>query len=186
MTYRMVLQARHLIAAPMLQLVPAFAHLDELDQKEIARLYSSAVMGAVLAGAPIFLLIAIVSPAISRVWMGEYDASFVFFTILLCLGWFVNGVSTPAYYLGMSSGRVRWNIAGHLITTLGGPTLSYAFGTWFGSDALVLAISSSLAAGSAYTMVLNCSSSGVKAFPPLKTIALELQARFRGFVSQIG
>jgi O-antigen/teichoic acid export membrane protein len=185
MTYRMVLQARHLIVAPMHQLVPAFAHLNETNPSETARLYTRAVMEAILMGTSIFFLIVIASPLISRIWIGAYDPTFVIFTSLLCLGWLASALSTPAYLLGISSGRVRWNITGHVITSLGGPALGYLFGTWFGSNALVLTISIHLAAGSACIMLLNCASSGIRPFPPLKLIVAGLRTRLRGLANRV-
>jgi O-antigen/teichoic acid export membrane protein len=185
MTYRMVLQARHLIVAPMNQLVPAFAHLNETNPSETARLYIHAVMEAILMGTSIFLLIIIASPLISRVWIDTYDPTFIVFTSLLCLGWLVNALATPAYLLGIGSGRVRWNITGHLITTLGSPALGYLFGKWFGSSALVFGISISLAAGSACTMLLNCADNGIRPLPPLKVIVAGLRTRLRDLANRL-
>lgn len=185
MTYRLVLQTRHLIVAPMQQLVPAFVHFDAVNPSETARLYSRALVEATLMGTPIFLMVGIASPAISWIWIGAYNPTFVIFTSLLCLGWLASALSTPAYLLGISCGRVRWNITGHLITSVSGPALGYLFGTWFGSNALVLAISVHLVAGSVCIMLLNCASSGIRPFPPLRLIVAALRTRLRGLANRV-
>jgi O-antigen/teichoic acid export membrane protein len=185
MAYRLVLQARHLIVSPMQQLVPAFAHLNETDRSETGRLYTRAVMEAVLMGTSIFILIAVASPLISRAWIGTYDPTFMVFASLLCLGWLVNALGTPAYLLGISSGRVRWNITGHLITTLGSPVLGYLFGKWVGSGALVFAISLALAAGAACTMVLNCADNRIRPLPPLTVIVAGLRTKLRSLANRL-
>jgi len=186
MTYRMVLQARHLIAAPMGQLVPAFAHLNEANPDEAARLYTRAVTESILVGAPILFLIGLASPAISWAWMGTYNPTFVIFASLLCLGWLINAVSTPAYLIGIASGCVRWNIVGHLITTLGSPALGYVLGSWFGSNALVFAVSCALAVGAICTMLLNCADSGIRPLPPFAAVVAGLRMRLRNVASRLG
>jgi O-antigen/teichoic acid export membrane protein len=76
-----------------------------------------------------FLLASI--PAISEVWLGHYEKSFIIFTMLLTIGWAVNNLSGPAYvaYLGM--GQLRWNMVGHVVIAVLNGILGTVLGIWF-------------------------------------------------------
>ncbi|WP_368508517.1 oligosaccharide flippase family protein [Bradyrhizobium lupini] len=156
MAYRLVLQARHLVVAPMQALLPAFAHLGQERPHEVAALYEKTLAKSALFAVTALLSTGAFSPLISHLWLGSYNGLFVTFTVLLSVGWLLNALGAPAYHLGLARGLVKWNLAGHLITTIGSPLLGYLFGRLFGPTAFVLMTSAALGLGAVLTTVLNC------------------------------
>ncbi|MBB4427336.1 O-antigen/teichoic acid export membrane protein [Bradyrhizobium sp. CIR48] len=184
MAQRMVLQIRHVVVAPMQQLVPAFAHLWESNPTEATALYTRATTEAIIMGIPLLLLTGIASPVISMIWIGSYQVNFALFANLLCLGWIANAIAAPSYLVGLSQGTIKWNVAGHIMTSAGGTALAYLLGTQFGSVYLVLGVATALAAGSLLTMVLNCWSYGIEPFPTPQQLTAAIGLRSRNVLSR--
>lgn len=157
MAYRMVLQARHIIAAPLQALLPAFAHLDETDPSALRDLYEKAVVSSLLAGGTLLSLLALTSPLISWLWIGSVNTTFIAFAAICCLGWFVNLVAAPAYILGLSRGHIGWNVAGHVITSFAGPLAGFVlFKSFGGEETSVAAAMGGLAGGALLSWIMNC------------------------------
>jgi len=179
MAFLLILQARHLVVAPMQALLPAFAHLNRENSKELAGLYEQALAKSVLLAGPVLLSAGILSPIVSSFWLGSYNQNFVAFAGLLSVGWLINALGTPAYHLGVARGLVRWNIVGHVITSVCGPLFGYFFGQLLGPIALVSCISVGLALGAITSMLLNCHASSVSAFTSIDAVANSFKTEFR-------
>lgn len=176
MAARMVLQVRHLVVAPMQSLVPAFAHLRESDPAQIPIVYEKAVAKAILFGAPALLGIGLLSPLVSLLWIGEVNRLFVIFACLLIGGWFFNVVSGPAYHLAVSRGLLRWNILGHLVTTIGGPALGLLLGPTFGAEGVAAAAALALCVGCLVFLIMNSASDGIPPLPSVTELVKEARA----------
>lgn len=170
MAYRMVMQIRHLVVSPMQQLVPAFAHLEQVSAGEVNRLYNTAVSSALIFGIPLFMTLSFASPILGRLWVGSYRPDFTWFTLLLCIGWLCNLVAAPAYQLGISRGSTRWNILGQFIISLVGPAAGLILGSFAGQLGVAAGASLGLAVGSLLAMILNCRDARVEIFPSLARI----------------
>lgn len=178
MTYRMVLQVRHITAAPTVALVPAFVQLQESSPAEIPQLYERSVANIIFGGGLLFL-VALCSPLIGLVWTGSYSTEFVLFAWLLSTGWFCNLLGTPAYQLAISRAAIRWNILGHLITSGGSPLLVLLLGRLLGPAGSVFGVAAALSAGALYSMKMNCRHFGIAALPSAATIISQLPLAFR-------
>jgi len=167
MAQRLVLQVRQLVVMPNQTLVPGFAHLNECEPKKIEPLYHRAMALSIVFGLPLLASVAVTSPLICAVWVGHLESLFVIFTILLSVGWFANLLAAPAYLLGVALGRLKGNLYGTIVTTVGAGLLSFFFGHFFGKFGVAVSAMAMLGAGSLLTMAMNCRTLQVRIFPDL-------------------
>ena len=162
---KVVQQVRQVVVGPSQILMPAFAHFDDKGGSEVATLYEKAIATSVITGLPLMTAVALGSPLIAWLLIGHVDPRFVTFIVMLCVGWFLNLVAAPAYLLGVGTGRVGWNIWGHVITTLGGPALGLVLGHLAGANGVVAGAMLMLATGSLFSMIMNCASQSCAPLP---------------------
>jgi O-antigen/teichoic acid export membrane protein len=133
-------------------LVPTISHLHERDPKSIPAVYRESYRLMFFLAVPAFTSLAVLSPVISRVWIGRYESVFVEFVAILAAGWLVNVLTNPAYVADLGTGALRWISVGCLMTALLNAGLGFLFGLRFGGPAVVVAAAISLASG--YLIVL--------------------------------
>lgn len=167
---KVVQQVRQVIVGPSQILMPAFAHFDDKGGREVRNLYEKAVAMSILTGVPLMTALALSSPIIGWLLIGHVDHRFVAFVLMLCVGWFLNLVAAPAYLLGVGTGRVGWNIWGHVLTTFGGPSLGFVFGHIAGANGVVAGAMLMLATGSLFSMFMNCAAQSCDPLPGLPAL----------------
>lgn len=153
MASRMVLQLRLLLVAANQALLPALVEAHLRSQEAVSQLYQRSYRLVFAAAALVFVAIAGLSPFVSRIWLGYYEPVFVWMSAILAVAWFGNSVVTPAYFMHLASGRLRWNTLSHL--TIGGlaVVLGGAGGVVFGTFGVVGGWSLALLAGSLIVIV---------------------------------
>ncbi|UCE07546.1 MAG: hypothetical protein JSW07_05795, partial [bacterium] len=77
-----------------------------------------------------------------------YERVFVLFTTLISIGWFLNTLSSPAYFVNLGTGELCWNLMGHIAIALLNAGLGFLLGTFFGGIGVVAAWLFSLTLGS--------------------------------------
>ncbi|WP_082539624.1 MULTISPECIES: lipopolysaccharide biosynthesis protein [unclassified Caulobacter] len=162
---RGILQVRQLVVAPGQNLTPLFAAAHERDPGEMRRIYDSALTVIGVASSVAMLGMAVGSPILSLIWMHRIDPLFVLFSFILAGGWFFNTLSTPGFFLGMGTGRLRWNIVGSLISTLGSPSLAWLLAKPLGGVGVAAGAMIAIGSGGVVTWVLNCRSLNVPIWP---------------------
>lgn len=180
LSQKLVQQVRQLVVGPTQILMPAFAKLHDQGGNEVAALYEKAVATSLLTGLPLMTLVAAASPIICWVLMGHIDDRFVVFTVLLSAGWFLNLLAAPAYVLGIGTGQVGWNIWGHVVTSLAGPGLGLAVGQVAGAIGVVASAAGMLAAGSLFSMIMNCSTQSCSPLPRRGALSESAKYLLRG------
>ncbi len=153
MASRMILQLRSLLTAPNRIMVPVFAQLHETDGRRIETLYRDICRLQVFLALPFYAGIAAMVPAVSQLWIGHHEPTFVLLALLLTAGWFLNGFANPAYYANLGIGRLRWNTWSHVVTGVLNAMLGLAFGLAFGGTGVAVAWVLALVLGSAVTLV---------------------------------
>jgi O-antigen/teichoic acid export membrane protein len=152
MASRWVFTFRELIVQANLVLVPTISGLRERDPAAIPRIYRESYRLIFFLAVPTFTLLVVVSPIVSRIWLGRYEPSFVTFVALLAIGWLVNILSNPAYVVDLGTGALRWVSIGCATTAILNPGLGYFAGRYLGGIAVVTVSAVSLVAG--YAIVL--------------------------------
>lgn len=148
MASKMIQQFRAVVISANRVLVPAIADLTERLPEKIALVYDTSYRLIFYLSLPLYSLLIACTPIISEVWIGYYESIFVMFSILLSVGWFLNTLSAPAYFMNLGTGDLRWNVLGHITIGLLNAGLGLILGLLYGGKGVVLAWVFSLGLGS--------------------------------------
>jgi len=149
---RCVITLRELLVQANQVLVPTIAHLQERDPESIPSVYRESYRLMFFLAVPAFTSLAVLSPFISRIWIGRYEPVFVEFVAILSAGWVVNVLTNPAYVVDLGTGALRWVSVGCISTAVLNAGVGFFCGWRFGGPAVVVAAAFSLACG--YLVVL--------------------------------
>lgn len=149
MANRMVQQVRSLIVNANQVLVPAFAHLKELAPERIQDFYIKSYQLLFFISLPVFSVLIMVTPFVSEIWIGRYESIFVTSAIILCVGWFLNTLSVPAYYACLGTGDLKWNLYSHMAMGASNLIIGLWAGKFFNGIGVIAAWAFSLALGGA-------------------------------------
>lgn len=134
-------------------LVPTVASLQERDPKAIPAIYRESYRVIFFLAVPTFAFLAALSPIVSRIWIGRYQPTFVYFVSFLALGWLANVLSNPAYVVDLGTGALKWVSVGCTITAILNFALGFAAGKYVGGTAVVATSMASLILGYAVVVV---------------------------------
>jgi O-antigen/teichoic acid export membrane protein len=148
MASRMVQQFRALLASANQVLFPAIADLKERDPEKVLSVYRTSYQVLFYLSLPLYSLLIVSLPVMSTLWIGHYEKIFISFGVLLTLGWFLNTLSAPAYFVNLGTGELGWNVGGHVVIGISNAIFGLLFGVYFGGTGVVIAWVLSLAFGS--------------------------------------
>jgi len=148
MATRMVSYMRSFIISANQVIVPAIADLQENDPEKIKRVYLLNYQLLFFLSLPLFSTAIISAPIISEIWIGYFESNFVFFTILLSVGWFLNVLAGPAYFMNLGTGELKWNVISHIAIGIMNLILGLVLGKYYGGIGVVAAWVISLSLGS--------------------------------------
>lgn len=140
MAYRMAYQVRNVAILAIQTTVPAFTELSAGKSDEILTLFSKVCRTAALAGSGLMCAVALGSPVISWLWLGDVNYTFIYISALMAIMWGFAILSAPAYFLGVATGKVMPNVMGQVIPGLLAPVMVYVLGTAIGPTAAVLGV----------------------------------------------
>ncbi|MFG1275640.1 oligosaccharide flippase family protein [Xanthobacter flavus] len=140
LAYRMVYQVRNIAIMGVQNLIPAFTQLHAKDPAGLLALFRKAIKLTSSFGLLMMAGIAISSPLVSYIWIGHYDARFVQLAAVLAFCLAINIFTSPAYFLGVATGRVNVQIIGQVITGILSPSLGYFLGTTYGGYGAVFGV----------------------------------------------
>lgn len=132
MASKMVMQFRSLLVSANQVLVPTIADLQESNQHTMNTIYSDSYGLLTYVSLPVYSIIIALSPTISVLWIGEYQDIFVICSSVLCIGWFVNTLSVPAYFYNMGTGDLKWNVVSHVAGCILNFVLGFILGNYYG------------------------------------------------------
>jgi O-antigen/teichoic acid export membrane protein len=150
---RFVVTFRELLAQGNQVLVPSVAHLQERDPQSLPAIYRESYRVLFFLAVPTFSALAILSPLVSRIWIGRYEPLFVEFVAMLALAWLVNVLANPAYVVDLGSGVLRPVTIGCGATAVCNAIFGLIAGHFFGGVAVVAVSALSLACG--YIFILG-------------------------------
>jgi len=166
---RLVLQARSLIISATQVLVPNLTIEAEKSIAALKTVYQK-IFGVVMTLSTCMLAaIIIFLPYISIFWIGHFEPIFVLSTSILAIGWYVNIISSPVYFVNYATNSLKINLNGQLIMAVLNPCLCFILGMLYGSYFVVLGWVLSLVAGSLYTLAASHKKYGIdsiKLFKP--------------------
>ena len=148
MVSRMIGQFRAVIVSANQVLVPAIADLKEKAPEKIHSIYLTSYQLLFYLALPLYSLLIVCTPLISELWVGHYESVFVVFGTLLAVGWFLNTLAGPAYFVNLGIGELRWNVVGHITIAFLNIGFGFLLGLFYGGIGVVVAWVFSLTVGS--------------------------------------
>jgi len=148
MANRMILQFRGLLVSANQVVVPVIADMKENAPDRIFRYFEDTYEIFLFLSIPFFMNVILMVPAISEIWLGTVEPAFIIFAIMLSIGWLINTLNTPAYFIFLGIGRLRWNTISHIVIGTMNIVLNLALGYFFGGYGVVAGWVFSLAMGS--------------------------------------
>lgn len=110
MAYKVVVLPRNAVVAGVMATVPAKTRLLVSNQSAFRKIYQKSVWVVGLAATAVLGAVALLSPLGIPIWLGYKEPLLTGFITILCLGFWLNALSAPAYVLGVASGAMRANI----------------------------------------------------------------------------
>ncbi|MBU1325374.1 MAG: oligosaccharide flippase family protein [Alphaproteobacteria bacterium] len=164
MAFRLVTQSRQLLAAPSQNLLPLYVHAIE-SRRPLAELYGPAVVVLAALSVGGLSLLTISTPLISLIWLGRVEPLMAIFVGVLSVGWTLNTLAIPAFYIGLATGRLRWNIAGSVAATMLACLLGWSMGEVWGPLGVVVGASMAIGLGALLLIFGNTLAAHIKPFP---------------------
>ena len=157
MANRLILQGRSLIIEASRVMVPAIARLQEQEKGQAKELFIISYRSTFFVSALFYGLLGISITAISMLWLGHDQATFIQFALLLNLGWFSNTLIGPAYFSNLGSGKLRANMYSHIIMGLSSLLVGGALGSLYGGLGVILGAITGLLSGSFFLLFSHIS-----------------------------
>jgi O-antigen/teichoic acid export membrane protein len=153
MANRMTSQFRALLTAPNQILVPVIADLHETESDRTLSVYKLSYRLQMFLSLPLYAGVLAAIPVVSVLWIGTYQRTFVLYSALLTLGWFLNGLINPAYFSNLGTGALKWNVIAHVVMGVSNAILGVFLGIEYGGTGVVVARVFSLVIGSSMVIV---------------------------------
>ena len=147
MANRMILQLRSLLVSAFQSLVPYVASALK-SEEELSRIYISSYRLLFLFSALGFGFVGLLLPFVFQVWLGRFVPKFIEIGELCLLGWALNTLNTPAYFIFLGIGKLRWPVLAHTVIGVLSAGLGIMFGRLLGGFGVLGAVAVVLAFGS--------------------------------------
>lgn len=145
---RLILKTREMILSMFQVLIPVYASQNEKDSEKIKSTYSKSINYLLFLAIPIFSLLIIATPLISRFLFGSFEDQFYIFTLILFCSWFINIFNAQAYFAFLGIGLLKWNVISNLVITILNLVLCYFLGLLYGGFGTVFGWAIALSLGS--------------------------------------
>ncbi len=160
MANKLILQGRSVIVEAVRFLVPSIAALPPGDLSG-ARNSLESYRVIFYVAVVFFGLLGIGLTAISLLWIGRYEYTFVLFAVVLNAGWFINTLVVPAYFSNLGLGSLRANVISHAIIGVVASVGGGALGAAFGGLGVVVGTTLGLVSGSLFLTIGHFVVSGI-------------------------
>jgi O-antigen/teichoic acid export membrane protein len=150
MASQVVVKVRAVLTSASQALTPAAAELPKEAIRQVCELYNKSYQLVFFATILIFTALVLAFPPLSIIWIGQIDNEFIGPGIILAIGWGLNTLSTPAYFINLGTGDLQWNTFSHALIAVVNLSLGVALGHAYGTFGIASAAMISLIAGSAF------------------------------------
>lgn len=139
MASRLVSQFRGLIVSANQVIIPVVAEAKELNNNSIKTLYSKTFSIILFLNIIITSIILVLTPIISKIWIGTVIDFFLFAVVINSVVVFINIASNPAYFSYLGEGKLNWLIISYAAIVILNSVLGYFLGINFSGYGIVLA-----------------------------------------------
>ncbi|MBN2642042.1 MAG: oligosaccharide flippase family protein [Victivallales bacterium] len=169
MANKMVQQIRAFIVSANQVLVPSIAELNENSPEQIKSVYLTSYKLLFFLSLPLFTLLIVFIPIVSKLWIGNYEQTFILYAYPLAIGYLLNIFTGPAYFTNLGTGVLRYNVIGHLVIGFLNAILGFLLGLFYGGSGVVIGWAISLSIGSSIIYIAFHITEGIalsELFPP--------------------
>lgn len=161
MANKLILKGRSIIVEASRVMVPAIAMMGEYDAVKATQLFMVSYRMTFYVSVLCYGLLGVFITTISMIWLGQYQATFIQFALLLNLGWFVNTLIGPAYFSNLGSGKLRPNMISHGIMGICSLFVGVPLGLNFGGLGVISGMVLGLTLGSIFLLISYFKLSGL-------------------------
>lgn len=152
LAYKLCVYTRNFIQAAAQPLIPALSRLVVEDHDAARRLFTRSFRIFLIAGAVIFAGVALMSPVVSYVLLGQISSDFIIATVAMAVASVVGTAAFVPSVLAQATGHLKWNIAGQWSIAFLTVTLVPAIGLAIGTDWAIVGTALAVAIG--YAMII--------------------------------
>lgn len=152
MAQRLVGSIRAFIVESNRVIVPVYAGIASY-KSDVPELYYNNIRYLYFLVVPVFAFLLALMPAISEVWIGNFENQFVFIASLITVSWFINTLSGPAYFGYLGQGRLRWITIACLLMGASNILAGLFLGRIFSWTGVIIGFSFSLVLGSVIPLI---------------------------------
>lgn len=135
---KLVLQVRGIIVNVNQTLVPMFSGFQEKDETKVSFYFKKSFNVVLIAATLFFSLFLFFSPLFSLWWFKSINQTFLNFTIILSLCWYINTICSTAYFANLGSGNLKWNTITQILQSSLNIVLSFLFAFLLPSNYIIL------------------------------------------------
>lgn len=139
MASRLVTQLRAVIINANQVMIPVVTEASINTTHAVKNIYSHTLLLSIILSIPLFVFVIILSPAISLVWIGNIETSFIIFIVILSLANLFNIFSGPAYFGFLGEGILNPLIKIHILVAILNIILGFILGYFFQGYGIVIA-----------------------------------------------
>jgi len=147
MANRLILQLRSVLVSAYQSLVPYVASAAK-SEDELRRIYISSYRLLFFFSAFGFGLIGLFLPFALQLWLGRFVPRFIEIGELCLLGWALNSLNVPAYFILMGLGELKWLVLSHAAIGVLSAVLGTLLGIVWGGFGVLSAVTVVLVSGS--------------------------------------
>jgi O-antigen/teichoic acid export membrane protein len=152
MASQMVVKLRSILSSANQALVPAVAELNETSPEKVRELYLKAYRLLFFILVPFYASILIALPMVSELWIGHSEVQFLRFGVLLAIGWGLNNLIGPAYFLNLGTGDLKWNSIAHIVMAILNVLLGLILGPMLGGLGVAISAMTALVFASGFVI----------------------------------
>jgi len=158
----LILKCRAIIIEANRVMVPSIAKLGGGDREKARQMFTTAYNLNFYASIFFYGLSGIFATTICILWLGHYQVTFIYFVLMLNVGWFANTIIGPAYFSNLGSGKLKPIMIAHAIIGMGSFILSMLFGSLYGGFGVVGGAVIGLISGSIFLLLEYFVSAGYR------------------------
>jgi len=147
MANQVVLRLRSLLISGNEAVSPAVAEMHEVTPEDVSQLYVKSYRILFFLAVPFYAAMLVALPVVSELWLGKVEPEFIWFGLILGVGYGVCNLVGPAYFVNLGTGDLTWNSVSHVLMAFLNLVFGYIFGLQFGAIGVIC--------GSMLAMVLS-------------------------------
>jgi O-antigen/teichoic acid export membrane protein len=152
MASRFVNQFRAVVSTMNGITIPIVSHYYHTDKSQIKYIYERSLSFIIFLVFPIVAGIVLITPHLSKIWIGGIEPIFINTSYILASSMLVNILNAPAYYNSLGEGNLNGLLIMHLLMAFLNISLGIGFGIYIKTYGVIIGLASAYAIGSVYLM----------------------------------